>query len=511
MILNNCVIGNSTRISWRVFDALIRQCRHNELWATKRKKKTSVDTAIEYFDTVYGPLFEKRWPSIRLALLSPHKYCAVVNNYNEPDKTCTELENIGAINIREMFRVREDSLLEKNSIRKRKSDMNRIYNLDKKIEKIAARKHEEELQNLYPEGQDYQQTLGGDDFSNKEESLDKKELIAKAKSSLEKSLSEASIDTDRQIDPSEGLSSTRLNDFVPTSRLKGNEKFVSESEHFAFYNDTREFPVTVEPETELSFPPHLQIYTFNHGDLSEFRPPKSGASGLLDYYLMDAASFLPVLALGLEPGDHVLDMCAAPGGKSLLCLQTLYPDSVYCNDASLSRLNRLKFVIRQYFGELDAKVTINHEDGQNIFENGKFTKILVDVPCTTDRHSATEVDNNIFKPSRNRERILLPQTQVDLLFHALKLVDEGGCVVYSTCCLNPAQNDGVVQMALRRIWEETNMKIVVKDLSAALEPAKVVFRFADANCLRYGSLVVPYLPSNFGPMYFCKLEKKSNN
>lgn len=46
--------------------------------------------------------------------------------------------------------------------------------------------------------------------------------------------------------------------------------------------------------------------------------------------------------------------------------------------------------------------------------------------------------------------------------HALKIVKAGGSVVYSTCTLNPAQNDGVVQMALRRIWEETSMKVVVK-------------------------------------------------
>jgi hypothetical protein len=62
------------------------------LQATKRKKKTSVDLALDYYDTVYGPFYGKRWASIRLALLSPSKYCAVVNNYNEPNKTSTELE-----------------------------------------------------------------------------------------------------------------------------------------------------------------------------------------------------------------------------------------------------------------------------------------------------------------------------------------------------------------------------------------------------------------------------------
>ena len=43
------------------------------------------------------------------------------------------------------------------------------------------------------------------------------------------------------------------------------------------------------------------------------------------YYLMDAASLLPVLALGLNYGDRVLDLCAAPGGKSVSMLQTMLP------------------------------------------------------------------------------------------------------------------------------------------------------------------------------------------
>lgn len=46
------------------------------------------------------------------------------------------------------------------------------------------------------------------------------------------------------------------------------------------------------------------------------------ALGLLDYYLMDAASLLPVLALNVQPDDFVLDLCAAPGGKTLALLQT---------------------------------------------------------------------------------------------------------------------------------------------------------------------------------------------
>lgn len=86
----------------------------------------------------------------------------------------------------------------------------------------------------------------------------------------------------------------------------------------------------------------------------------------------------------------------------------------------------------------------------------------MDVPCTTDRHSLKENDNNIFKPSRIKERLRLPEFQSDLLYNALRLVANGGIVVYSTCSLSPIQNDGVVHMTLKRIWEENQIEFVVK-------------------------------------------------
>ena len=49
-----------------------------------------------------------------------------------------------------------------------------------------------------------------------------------------------------------------------------------------------------------------------------------------DYYLMDAASLLPIIAMDLRPGDNVMDLCAAPGGKSVIMLQTMLPGKNDC-------------------------------------------------------------------------------------------------------------------------------------------------------------------------------------
>lgn len=74
----------------------------------------------------------------------------------------------------------------------------------------------------------------------------------------------------------------------------------------------------------------------------------------------------------------------------------------------------------------------------------------------------TENDNNIFKSSRIKERLQLPTLQKEILVNALKIIKPGGIVVYSTCSLNPIENDGVVHMALKEMWEETNLEFIIK-------------------------------------------------
>lgn len=89
-------------------------------------------------------------------------------------------------------------------------------------------------------------------------------------------------------------------------------------------------------------------------------------------------------------------------------------------------------------------------------------QILVDVPCTTDRHSVNEDDNNVFKSTRIRERLKLPEVQASILTHCLELLKPGGSLVYSTCSLSPVQNDGVVHMALSKAFSERHITATVK-------------------------------------------------
>ncbi|NXA21560.1 NSUN4 methyltransferase, partial [Ibidorhyncha struthersii] len=204
----------------------------------------------------------------------------------------------------------------------------------------------------------------------------------------------------------------------------------------------------MSPPLRASVSSNIKCYTFPRGDITRFRPARPDALGLLDYYLMDAASLLPVLALNVQPDDFVLDLCAAPGGKTLALLQTGLCGHLAANDISISRTKRMYQILHSYVPrEIRETVSVTSCDGRDWgqLEGGTFHKVLVDVPCTTDRHSVMEQDNNIFHRRRTKERQMLPMLQLQLLMAGILATKPGGDVVYSTCSLSPLQNEYVIE------------------------------------------------------------------
>ncbi|NWS29843.1 NSUN4 methyltransferase, partial [Polioptila caerulea] len=264
----------------------------------------------------------------------------------------------------------------------------------------------------------------------------------------------------------------------------------------------------MSPPLCTSISSKIKCYTFPRGDIMRFRPARPDTLGLLDYYLMDAASLLPVLALNVQPDDFVLDLCAAPGGKTLALLQTGFCGHLAANDVSISRTKRLYQILHSYVPkEVRDTVSVTSYDGRDWdqVQGGTFHKVLVDVPCTTDRHSAMEEDNNIFHRRRTKERQMLPMLQLQLLMAGILAAKPAGVVVYSTCSLSPLQNECVVERALEVAEAQFNISVHVEDLSHFRTLFQDTFSFF-SDC-RLGELVLPHLTANFGPMYFCKLRR----
>ncbi|NXW55475.1 NSUN4 methyltransferase, partial [Eurystomus gularis] len=284
--------------------------------------------------------------------------------------------------------------------------------------------------------------------------------------------------------------------------------FVSEAPQKARRSQQGTAAEEVSPPLPAAIRSNIKCYTFPRGDITRFHPARPDTLGLFNYYLLDAASLLPVLALNVEPDDFVLDLCAAPGGKTLALLQTGVCGHLAANDISISRTKRLYQVLHSYVPkEIREIVSVMSYDGRDWGQlgGGTFHKVLVDVPCTTDRHSVMEEVNNIFHKRRTKERQMLPMLQLQLLMAGILATKPGGKVVYSTCSLSPLQNEYVIERAVEIAETQFNISIHVEDLSHFRTLFQDTFSFF-SDC-RLGELVLPHLTANFGPMYFCKLSR----
>lgn len=169
----------------------------------------------------------------------------------------------------------------------------------------------------------------------------------------------------------------------------------------------------------------------------------------------ELVSMIPVLAMDITPGETVLDMCASPGSKTTQIAECLGDSGVvFANEISNSRANTLVSNIQRHSSR--ATIVINH-DGRHLPKvplNG-FDKILVDAPCTG---SATTRKNpevwGKWSPQGGRS---LHDLQISLLRKAVSLAKPGGRVVYSTCSLDPIENEAVVAEIIRT---ENNLELL---------------------------------------------------
>ncbi|XP_028937729.1 tRNA (cytosine(34)-C(5))-methyltransferase, mitochondrial isoform X1 [Ornithorhynchus anatinus] len=233
-------------------------------------------------------------------------------------------------------------------------------------------------------------------------------------------------------------------------------------------------------------------------------PPERHQFGhLKKYYLLNAASLLPVLALELKDGERLLDMCAAPGGKSIAFLQCALPGHLHCNEYDLLRSRWLKKTLESFVPQpLVNLIKVSELDGREIgdVQPGTFDKVLVDVPCSNDRSWLFSTDSQQAS-YRISQRKKLPILQLELLRSGVKALRPGGHLVYSTCTLSEAENSHVINHLL-----DSCNNVLPKDLGGLASAVSQDFTFASGiqGC---GLLVLPDHGKAWGPMYLAKLQK----
>jgi NOL1/NOP2/sun family putative RNA methylase len=166
------------------------------------------------------------------------------------------------------------------------------------------------------------------------------------------------------------------------------------------------------------------------------------------YYIQDAASLVPVLALDPKPGETILDACASPGSKTTFIAELMKNEGlIVANDVNPKRVKALSFNI-QKVGAKNAVVTMM--DARNIKRlKMKFDKILLDVPCSASGTFISSFRVLEFWSQHVVER--LSNLQKQLLKSAVEVLKEGGTLVYSTCSMDPEENEENMEYAIKKL------------------------------------------------------------
>lgn len=177
----------------------------------------------------------------------------------------------------------------------------------------------------------------------------------------------------------------------------------------------------------------------------------------------ELGSMLPVLVLQktgyLRRSSCVLDMCASPGSKTMQALEVVGESGrIVANDVLESRLEALREAVERsgMSKKLENRITYTNQNAKQLTLRTEqwANVVLCDVPCSGD--GTCRKDKHIlpiWKPNCANQ---LHGTQVDILVRAIQLVKVGGAVCFSTCSLNPVEDEAVVAEALRRTMAESD-------------------------------------------------------
>ncbi|HEX7571135.1 MAG TPA: RsmB/NOP family class I SAM-dependent RNA methyltransferase, partial [Verrucomicrobiae bacterium] len=159
------------------------------------------------------------------------------------------------------------------------------------------------------------------------------------------------------------------------------------------------------------------------------------------FYLQDPSTLLAPVLLGAQPGETILDLCAAPGGKTTFIAQQMNNEGkIIAHDSFADRLK----LIRENCTRLG--VTCATATATFNFQPATFDRILVDAPCSNTGVMRRRVDLRWLIQPPEIER--LRATQLVLLNQAATVLKPGGVIVYSTCSLEPEENSELVKQFL---------------------------------------------------------------
>jgi NOL1/NOP2/sun family putative RNA methylase len=178
------------------------------------------------------------------------------------------------------------------------------------------------------------------------------------------------------------------------------------------------------------------------------------------FYIQNLSSMIPAVVLDPKPDEVILDMCASPGSKTTQMAAMLKnKGSIIANELDSKRVEKLQNVL-EMFNVKNTKVRQGKGEAIGSREEGHYDKVLLDAPCSGEGLIYLKGE----KPLRfwNVKKVnVMSKLQKELILSAFKALKKGGTLVYSTCTLEPEENEGVITELLET---QHSAKLVEIDL-----------------------------------------------
>lgn len=182
-----------------------------------------------------------------------------------------------------------------------------------------------------------------------------------------------------------------------------------------------------------------------------------------EWWIQDYSSQIPVSLLEIQNNDDVLDLCAAPGGKTAQLI------SLGAKVTSIDNNKKRLFRLEQNLKRLNYKAIIRNKDIRNFSTQKTWSKIILDAPCSST--GTLRKNPEIMYQKKESDIVSLSKLQSDLLDTAWDLLKEDGTLIYCTCSLEKEEGENQIESFIKRkknsLLDEINTSEIDKKLNVS--------------------------------------------
>jgi 16S rRNA C967 or C1407 C5-methylase (RsmB/RsmF family) len=215
-------------------------------------------------------------------------------------------------------------------------------------------------------------------------------------------------------------------------------------------------------------------------------------------YIQNLSSIFAALSLEVQQDDWVLDLAAAPGGKSLIFSELAQKVSAVEPDK-----NRFFMMKRNFKESLAKNIQTYNKDGRYIYKScpGWFDKVFLDAPCSSEAHIDLKKGITWWSPRRIYK---FAKLQKELIISAFESLKVGGKMIYATCTFAPEENEAVVNYLLKK-YSNANIVDIEHNLSNIQNG---LTKWQDEEFDSSLSKTIRFLPNGaFSGFYMAKIKK----